>query len=159
MKNFSDYVFISPHRTAQKSPAPESDPKEVLKRMFRIHKSDDDQMLAFGWASVAVTENGEQIEDWQEDMIDPDVLEHAAYQFVELYREGGEMHERGGAAVLVESMVFTEKKMKSLGIPSGTLPVGWWIGFKVTDPDVWEKVKNGTYNMFSIEVEAERADV
>ncbi|MCI9357719.1 MAG: hypothetical protein HFH59_09300 [Lachnospiraceae bacterium] len=151
MKNFSDYVVISPPQ--------KSDSKEVLKRTFQIRKSDDDQMLAFGWASVAVAENGEQIEDWQEDMIDPDVLEHAAYQFVELYREGGEMHERGGAAVLVESMVFTEKKMKALGIPSGTLPVGWWIGFKVTDPDVWEKVKNGTYNMFSIEGEAERADV
>lgn len=148
MKRFSDYVEIDTKR-------PE---KEVLKSTFQIQKSDDDKMLAFGWASVAVTEDGEQIEDWQSDMIDPDVLEHAAYQFVELYREGGEMHERGGAAVLVESMVFTEKKMASLGIPPGTLPIGWWIGFRVTDPDVWEKVKDGTYSMFSIEGEAERVD-
>lgn len=148
MKNFSDYIDMDTEGTG----------KEVLKSMFQIQKSDDDRMLAFGWASVAVTEGGEQIEDWQEDMIDPDVLEHAAYQFVELYREGGEMHERGGAAVLVESMVFTEKKMESLGIPQGTLPIGWWIGFKVTDPDVWAKVKDGTYSMFSIEGEAERVD-
>ena len=108
---------------------------------------------------MAITESGEQIEDWQEDMIDPEVLEDAAYQFVELYREGGEMHERGGAAVLIESMVFTEKKMETLGIPKGTLPVGWWIGFKVLDEEVWEKVKDGTYTMFSIEGEAERVDV
>ena len=86
-------------------------------------------------------------------------LENAAYQYVLLYREGGEMHERGGAAVLVESVVFTEEKMQAMGIPAGTLPIGWWIGFKVTDEDVWEKVKDGTYPMFSIEGEAERVEV
>lgn len=41
----------------------------------------------------------------------------------------------------------------------GTLPVGWWIGFKVTDSGVWEKVKDGTYTMFSIEGEAERIEI
>ena len=69
------------------------------------------------------------------------------------------MHERGGAAVLIESVVFTEEKMKAMGIPSGTLPIGWWIGFKVLDEDVWEKVKDGTYSMFSIEGEAQRVEV
>ena len=49
--------------------------------------------------------------------------------------------------------------MQAMGIPAGTLPVGWWIGFKITDKDVWEKVKNGTYQMFSIEGEAERVEV
>ena len=91
--------------------------------------------------------------------IESDELEHAAYEFVMLYREGGEMHERGGAATLVESVVFTEEKMEAMGIPAGTLPVGWWIGFKVLDEDVWEKVKDGTYPMFSIEGEAERVKV
>ena len=56
-------------------------------------------------------------------------------------------------------MVFTEDKMKAIGIPAGTLPIGWWIGFKVLDEDVWEKVKDGTYPMFSIEGEAERVKV
>ena len=99
------------------------------------------------------------MEDWQEDIIEPAELENAAYGFVELYREGGEMHERGGAAVLVESVVFTEEKAKAMGIPEGILPTGWWIGFKVTDEDVWEKVKDGTYSMFSIEGTAERVEV
>ena len=44
-------------------------------------------------------------------------------------------------------------------IPEGTVPIGWWIGFKVIDPDVWEKVKDGTYSMFSIEGEAIREEV
>ena len=131
----------------------------VRKRRFHIAKSDDDKMLAFGWANVSIRTDGEVIEDWQEDIVEPEELEQAAYRFVELYREGGEMHERGGAAVLVESVVFTEEKMEAIGIPPGTLPVGWWIGFKVLDASVWEKVKDGTYSMFSIEGEAERVKV
>lgn len=131
----------------------------VIKGKFKIMKSDDDKMLAFGWANVSMRVDGELIEDWQGDIIEPEELEAAAYEYVRLYGDGGEMHERGGVAVLIESVVFTEKKMQVMGIPAGTLPVGWWIGFKVTDEDVWQKVKDGTYPMFSIEGEAERVDV
>lgn len=141
---------------------PRDEPENTVKKAegcFYIHKSDDDKMLAFGWANVAVTADGKQITDLQEDIVDPDVLEDAAYQFVELYREGGEMHERGGCAVLIESVMFTKEKMAAMGIPEGTIPEGWWIGFKVTDPDVWAKVKNGEYSMFSIEGEAIREEV
>lgn len=131
----------------------------TIKGSFKIHKSNDDKMLAFGWANVAVTADGKQVTDLQEDIVDPDVLEAAAYQFVEFYREGGEMHERGGCAVLVESVMFTKEKMAVMGITEGALPEGWWIGFKVTDPDVWDKVKSGEYQMFSIEGEAVREEV
>lgn len=148
MKRFSDII-------QKKKNAPSS----VVKGRVTITKSDDEKRLAFGWASVSLTADGEEIEDWQKDIIEPEELENAAYNFVLLYREGGEMHERGGAAVLVESVVFTEEKMKAIGIPEGTLPVGWWIGFKVLDEDVWEKVKSGEYPMFSIEGEAERVEV
>ena len=126
---------------------------------FKIAKSDDDKRLAFGWANVSVSAAGEQLVDWHEDMIDIEELEQAAYKFVELYREGGEMHERGGCAVLIESMVFTKEKQAALGLPEGTVPEGWWIGFYVTDDDVWEKVKSGEYPMFSIEGEAIREPV
>lgn len=150
MKKFSDLI----QKSTQKEGA-----AEVIKGKFKIAKSDDDKRLAFGWASVSMRVDGEVIEDWQSDIVEPEELENAAYNFVELYREGGEMHERGGVAVLIESVVFTEEKMKAIGIPEGTLPIGWWIGFKVLDDDVWEKVKDGTYPMFSIEGEAERVEV
>ena len=114
---------------------------------------------AFGWASVAIAENGETLEDWQGDIIEPDELESAAYKFVDLYREGGEMHERGGVAYLIESVVFTEEKMAAMGIPEGTLPVAGGLDSRVTDADVWEKVKDGTYSMFSIEGKAEGVEV
>lgn len=126
---------------------------------FKIAKSDDDKRLAFGWANVSVNAAGEQLVDYHEDMIDIEELEQAAYKFVEFYREGGEMHERGGCAVLIESMVFTKEKQAALGLPEGTVPEGWWIGFHVTDDDVWAKVKDGTYPMFSIEGEAIREPV
>ena len=131
----------------------------VIKGRFKIMKSDDEKMLAFGWANVSMRVDGELIEDWQGDIIEPEELESAAYEYVRLYGDGGEMHERGGVAVLIESVVFTEEKMQVMGIPVGSLPVGWWIGFKVLDEDVWKKVKDGTYPMFSIEGEAERVEV
>lgn len=157
MKKFSDMIQKSGDQMEPK--ARESPEKKVKKRMFKITKRDDEQMLAFGWANVSIRSDGELIEDWQEDIVEPEDLEQAAYEFVQLYREGGEMHERGGVATLVESVVFTEEKQRAMGIPEGTLPVGWWIGFKVLDADVWEKVKDGTYSMFSIEGEAERVEV
>lgn len=151
MKRFSDMI--------EKSVVQKEKKHEIIKGKVQITKSDDDKMLAFGWASVSITADGEEVVDYQEDIIEPEDLENAAYNFVEFYREGGEMHERGGAAVLIESIVFTEEKMQAMGIPEGTLPIGWWIGFKVLDEDVWKKVKDGTYPMFSIEGEAERVEV
>ena len=155
MKKFSELIR-NPTKDRERSTVQE--PQDVLKSRFKIMKSDDEKMLAFGWASVSMRVDGEVIEDWQGDMIEPGELEEAAYEYVRLYRDGGEMHERGGVAVLVESVVFTEEKMAAMGIPAGILPVGWWIGFKVLDKAVWEKVKDGTYPMFSIEGEAERIE-
>lgn len=154
MKKIADILEIN--KAARSSGEPG---EPVLKGKFQIHKSNDEKQLAFGWANVSVTTAGEEIVDWQEDMIEPEELENAAYKFVEFYREGGEMHERGGCAVLVESIVFTEEKMEAMGIEKGILPIGWWIGFHVTDSEVWEKIKSGEYSMFSIEGQAERVEV
>lgn len=159
MRKFLDLVEKRlPDAPGKQAEAPEAPAEGILKSRFKIMKSDDEKMLAFGWASVSMRMGGEVIEDWQGDIIEPAELEAAAYEYVRLYGEGGEMHERGGVAVLIESAVFTEEKMEAMGIPAGTLPVGWWIGFKVLDKEVWEKVKDGTYPMFSIEGEAERVE-
>ena len=155
-KSFSDYI----QKTHQQQPR--ADPCEGdLMCNFRIAKSDEDQHLVFGWASVAEREDGETVVDWQEDIVEMSELEHAAYQYVQFYREGSEMHERGGfdIGILVESMVFTAEKMSLLNIPEGVLPFGWWVGFLVTDEDVWQKIKDGTYRMFSIEGSAIREKV
>ena len=147
------FKFSDIHPDAVEKRQPEGG---TINGRFKIQKADDDKRLAFGWASASATINGETVEDFVGDIIDVEELEQAAYNFVELYREGGEMHERGGCAVLVESVIFTPEKIAAMGIPEGTVPTGWWIGFKVTDDDVWAKVKDGTYPMFSIEGEAVR---
>lgn len=149
MKTFNDYII----------PRARDEPATVIKGLFEPKEADDDKRLVFGWASVAIRSNGEQIEDWDEDVIDPEDLEEAVYHYVEFYGEGGEMHERGGTARIVESMMFTKEKLKLLGLAEDALPDGWWIGFHVTDEDVWEKVKDGTYPMFSIEGTAIREDI
>jgi len=125
---------------------------------YTVLKSDDDKRLVFGWASVSVSVSGETIIDLQSDQIEPDDLETAVYQYVLNFRDGGEEHmpELRQKARLVESCVFTEEKQKAMGLLPGTLPVGWWIGFYVDDDEAWEKIKNGTYKMFSIEGKAVR---
>lgn len=128
---------------------------------FDIQKTDSDKHLAFGWANVAIRKNGEQIVDYQGDMFDPEDLEEAAYKYVLNFRDAGEEHRPHlrKKAKLVESVVFTKEKMAAMGIPEGVVPEGWWIGFKVHDDETWEKIKNGTYRMFSIEGSGIREEV
>lgn len=134
---------------------------EEVGKSFNVYKVDSDKRFVFGWASVSITVEGEQLEDRQKDMIDPDVLEEAAYDYVLHFRDTGEEHisTMRKKGKLVESCVFTAEKQKAMGIPEGILPIGWWIGFKIDDDDAWERVKNGTYKMFSIEGKAEREPV
>jgi hypothetical protein len=126
----------------------------------RIVKIDQDQQLVFGWANVIEDENGQTILDRQSDFIDSaDELEKSAYDYVLHCRDGGEMHVRKGVATMVESMVFTKEKQDALGVPPGTMPVGWWLGFKVNDSDVWAEVKKGGYIGFSVHGKGRREKV
>jgi hypothetical protein len=121
-------------------------------RVVNVAKIAPEKQLVFGWLSVAVDNDGELVEDLHEDAIPPEELEGAAYEFVLIHRNAGEMHERTqGVGRLVESFCTTPEKLKAMGIPQGTLPdCGWWVGFKVDDPDVWAKIKSGEYAAFSI---------
>lgn len=116
-----------------------------------IVKIEDDKRLVFGWASVVKTADGKILLDRQDDYIDSDEeLEKSAYDYVLHSRDGGEMHVRKGVSTLVESVVLTKEKQEALGIEPGTVPTGWWIGFKVNDEGVWDQVKKGDYMGFSV---------
>lgn len=115
------------------------------------------QQLVFGWANVTIQEDGTTPFDWQGDVIDSEVLESAAYNYVLQHGLANQEHEYGTeCGWLVESMMFTKDKMAAMGIPEGTIPEGWFVGFYIPDPDVYKKVVNGEYNMFSIEGYARR---
>lgn len=115
---------------------------------FTIPIAKTDEHLVFGWASVAADSSGQVVVDSEGDAIPIDELERAAYEFVLENRPGGEMHEQIGGAILVESVVFTQRKLELLGVEG--VPLGWWVGFKITDDALWDKIKSGTYAMFSI---------
>ena len=140
-----------------------SDSENTKKRIssFNITKADEDKRLVFGWALVSADKDGNKLIDHQGDMVDPDDLEDGAYEYVLNFRDAGEEHigTLRKKARMVESCVFTPEKMKAIGIPDGTIPVGWWIGFYVDDDTTWERIKSGKYKMFSIEGKAVREPV
>lgn len=114
-------------------------------------KLDPERRLAFGWAYVS-ERDGQVVTDHSGDFIDNAALselEDAAYEYVLTSREADDMHERfEGVAKLVESVMFTPEKLSAMGLPETV--IGWWVGFRVSDDDVWQKVKSGEYAAFSI---------
>lgn len=144
------------------SDAPGPKKKPAAKPQFAVMKAEGDRRWVFGWANVVIeSDKGETdlLLDHHKDMILPEDLEAAAYNFVLEFRATGEMHRGTAKGRLIESMMFTEEKMAAIGIQAGTLPVGWWIGFQIDDPEAWEKVKTGEYAMFSIQGRAIRQEV
>lgn len=126
-----------------------------------IMKFDEDRQLVFGYAMLSIKKDGNQLVDLQGDAIDPADLEEGAYEFVLSYSDAatGEMHKGGSVGRLVESVVFTEAKLEKMGIPKGTVPLGWWVGFKIDSPEVFAKVKSGEYRGFSVQGLAIREEI
>ena len=123
---------------------------------MEITKAAIDNHMVFGWANVSINADGTIPLDWQGDITSPQVLEKAAYNFVLKYRATGEMHEGEAKGYLVESVMFTKQKMLAIGIPEGTIPEGWWLGFYIPDDEVCAKIKSGQYKMFSIQGKARK---
>jgi len=118
-----------------------------------IAKADSDKQQIFGWASV-VEVNGEPVVDLQGDRISVDEMEKAGYEYVMKSRKGGDMHLRDNwspiqKSEMIESFIVTPDKREAMGLPD-SVPTGWWVGFKVQDPEVWAKVKSGERTGFSI---------
>lgn len=119
----------------------------------RIVKSEPEQQIVYGWASVA-TKDGKLVIDKQGDIIMPDDLEKAAHGFVLDHRAQGDMHmadELGNPirkGRLVASMVFTKQIQDVLKIDLGM--EGWLVGFKVDDEGLWKSIKSGEKPEFSI---------
>lgn len=127
-----------------------------------IVKVDNEQQLVFGWAYQAVKKDGTQITDHSGDEVTPELLgdfEEAVYDYVLESREGGEMHVVKGVSTLVESFLVTPEKLEKMGAAADSLPLGWWVGFKVKDAEVWKRVKSGELTMFSIGGAGEREEI
>ena len=128
---------------------------------FAIVKTDAEQRIVYGWASVIVNDDGSPVIDNQNDIITPAELEKAAYQYVLKSRDGGVMHEETGVAKLVASLVTTPEIIKALfpNVHAGAIPTGWVVGFDVINEDVWKRVKDGELTGFSIHGGGDRIPV
>jgi hypothetical protein len=127
-----------------------------------ISKMDTDKRQVFGWASV-IEVDGKPVVDLQDDILDIETIEKAAYNYVISSRKGGHQHARNGdepvhVSDLVESFVITPEKREKMGLPD-TVPTGWWVGFKVNDDEVWAKVKKGLLKDFSIHGSGVRKEI
>lgn len=129
------------------------------KRDVPVAKIDDDRQIVFGWANVCVTCKGERLVDHHDEVIDPEDLESAAYDFNLNFRDAGEDHQGDVKGRLIESFFVTPEKLERMGLAKNALPQGWWVGFKVDDPDAWDRVKKGHHRMFSIQGVARREKV
>lgn len=135
------------------------DEDSVIEGTVDIVKSDDAARMVFGWAKIAVAKDGTVHVDSEDDVVDPDDLAKAAYDFVLDFRDASTDHD-GGPSVgnLVESVMFTKDKIAKMGLPEGSVPEAWWVGFKL-DSATYKGVKSGKYKMFSIEGSAVREPV
>lgn len=119
-----------------------------------ISKVDDDKRQVFGWASV-IEKDGKPVVDHQDDVIDLDVIEKAAYDYVIGSRMGGNQHRRTDddkphqVSKMIESFLVTPEKKEQLNLPDD-FPTGWWCGFQIDDDETWSQVKKGERRGFSI---------
>jgi phosphohistidine swiveling domain-containing protein len=113
----------------------------------KILKTDDEQRLVYGWASV-VTEKGEPVVDRQGDVIEADTLVKAVNEFMEHVRVGKAMHTGEQVGTIVHSLPITKEIGEALGIQTNR--EGWVVAYKVYDDAVWDMVKSGELAAFSI---------
>lgn len=114
-----------------------------------IAKKDEERRLVFGWANVSM-DKGQMVVDSHGDQIPPDVLEKAAYSYLATFRSGGFEHYKMGVATPVESAWIDQDKLSAMGVDAEFSRSGWWVGFRVDDPEVWAMVKSGKLGSFSI---------
>lgn len=156
---------------AVKPPAPKvskalSEPsvnEQTFTVVTEIAKFDEDERTVFGWASITEMD-GVPVIDRQGDMIDSVEMAKAAYEYVVGSRTGGHQHRRTETneplkvSDMIESVVFTPEKIAKMGLPP-TTPVGWWVGYRVHDDEIWKAVKDGDITGFSIHGKGRRIPV
>jgi hypothetical protein len=113
----------------------------------RIYKTSDELRLVFGFASV-ISKDGMVVIDTQADTIDATELLKATTVYMEKSRHAKMMHVGGKIGEVVHSFPLTEDIAKSLGVT--TDQYGWIVGMKVHSDEVWDMVKSGQLQSFSI---------
>lgn len=121
----------------------------VAKANTFIAKSEDEQFV-LGPVLVPDTE------DLQGDVVSADEIRQAAHRFMEWYQDIHLQHERDTTLKVTESFVApVDFQLGDYLVKAGT----WLLGVHVTDPGIWQMVKDGRLRGFSIGGYAERVPV
>lgn len=133
---------------------------DAYNNTVKIAKVDEDQQMVYGWANV-ISHDGKPMHgdahDSQDDIIEAHELEKATTEFMIDARKALAMHERDAngdipdeaiRGMVVHSLPLTADIAKSLGLQCDR--EGWVVGVKVTDPEIWKRVKSGELGSFSI---------
>lgn len=118
-----------------------------IQAVGEILKVDSQHRVVYGWASV-IEKNGQRVIDTQGDVLEEDELLKSAHQYVLDERAGKVMHKGAVVADVVESIVFSKDVQKALSIDLGK--VGWFIGMKIRDEELWKKCEAGEFSSFSV---------
>lgn len=113
-----------------------------------IRKRDDELQIV--WGEVYVP----GLPDSQGDFMDADEIRKAAYSFAANQRldKIDRMHDgHDCGAFVVETFIARE------GDPT-FIPLAWVVGVHIPDPEIWEAVKSGEFNGFSLEGKAVRTE-
>lgn len=121
-----------------------------------LFKTDDELRLVFGFASV-IEKDGVTVTDTQNDVIETSELLRSTTAYMEKSREGKMMHAGGKIGEVVHSFPLTSDIAKSLGIH--TSQFGWIVGMRVDSDKVWDMVKKGELQSFSIGGRATRVEI
>ena len=117
---------------------------------FKFFKKDNEKRIVYGAVLVPYEV------DLQGDIEEPEEIEKAAHKFLSGFQTIGNMHERfKGIGNLVESYIAPVDFMfNGIFVKKGS----WIIGTKVVDDDVWNKIKSGELNGYSMGYRAIRKE-
>ena len=150
---FRNYTFTPVETEVRKGDEVEIASGDIL-------KTDPAKRLVFGWAYITHDKDGALNIDKSGDFADDiEEIEKSAYAYVLSSRKGDADHTNVATSDLVESIVFTPEKIEKMGLPAGSIPLGWWLGFKVHDDDTWARVERGELRAFSIHGKGTRSKV
>lgn len=110
-----------------------------------VYKSGDEKQIAF----AAVLVPGEADSDGE--ILDAAKIEEVAHGWMGAYRNVDIQHSLVNVAVPVESFILPADMTVTMAGKETVLPKGTWIlGAKVTNPEVWQKIKSGELSGYSV---------
>jgi len=141
--------------TNQENDDSEEGEEDEVSMSIEVLKSDTEQRIVWGWASVA-TEDGQPVYDAHGDYIPMDEIVPATNDFMKGARVLKAEHSGPQIGQVVHSLPLTQELAKALGLE--TKKEGWITGTYVTSDVAWEMVKKGEFPAFSIGGKGKRVE-